>query len=74
MQDIYTMIMNHGVTFVIVVIFLYQYVVNIKHENDRVDKEFNEKKQIYEKFIESVSSKLDKLIVLAEKILDKLGK
>ena len=74
MQDIYTMIMNHGVTFVIVVIFLYQYVVNIKHENDRVDKEFNEKKQIYEKFIEGVSSKLDKLIVLAEKILDKLGK
>ena len=74
MQDIYTMIMNHGVTFVIVVIFLYQYVVNIKHENDRVDKEFNEKKQMYEKFIEGVSSKLDKLIVLAEKILDKLGK
>ena len=66
--------MNHGVTFVIVVIFLYQYVVNIKHENDRVDKEFNEKKQMYEKFIEGVSSKLDKLIVLAEKILDKLGK
>lgn len=34
MQDIYTMIQNTGVTLVIVVIFLWQYVTDIKKRNE----------------------------------------
>jgi len=34
MQEIYTMIQNTGVTLVIVVIFLWQYVSDIKEKNE----------------------------------------
>ena len=34
MQEIYTMIQNTGVTLVIVVIFLWQYVSDIKKKNE----------------------------------------
>lgn len=38
MQDIYTMIQNTGVTLVIVVIFLWQYVTDIKKRNEEETK------------------------------------
>ena len=40
MQEIYTMIQNTGVTLVIVVIFLWQYVSDIKKKNEE-EKENN---------------------------------
>lgn len=40
MQEIYTMIQNTGVTLVIVVIFLWQYVTDIKKKNEE-EKENN---------------------------------
>lgn len=38
MQEIYTMIQNTGVTLVIVVIFLWQYVSDIKEKNENKKK------------------------------------
>ena len=40
MQEIYTMIQNTGVTLVIVVIFLWQYITDIKKKNEE-EKENN---------------------------------
>lgn len=68
MQEIYTMILNNGVTLVIVVIFLYQYILNLKKTETKDEHEENTNKELTnENFMLSIINRLDEIIDLLKK-------
>lgn len=70
MQEIYTMIMNNGVTLVIVVIFLYQYILNLKKPEAKEDQESDTNKELTnDNFMLSIINRLDEIISLLKKLL-----
>ena len=70
MQEIYTMIMNNGVTLVIVVIFLYQYILNLKKPEAKEDQENDTNKELTnDNFMLSIINRLDEIISLLKKLL-----
>ena len=68
MQEIYTMILNNGVTLVIVVIFLYQYILNLKKTETKDEHEENTNKELTnDNFMLSIINRLDEIIDLLKK-------
>ena len=70
MQEIYTMIVNNGVTLVIVVIFLYQYIVNLKKPDAKETSEQSKNRDlVMENYMLTIINKLDEIINLLENLL-----
>lgn len=71
MQEIYTNIVNNGVTLVIVAIFLYQYILNMKKPETKEDHETTDtnKELTNDNFMLSIINRLDKIIDLLQKNL-----
>lgn len=68
MQEIYTNIVNNGVTLVIVAIFLYQYILNMKKPETKEDHEADTNKELTnDNFMLSIINRLDKIIDLLQK-------
>lgn len=67
MQEMYTMIVNNGVTLIITVIFLWQYIVNINKKNDE-QKQVNKEPKENVTYEEKIIKKLDEIISLLKNI------